>query len=155
MKKLVLLFTIMAVSIVSVTAQEAFINVKAGGNGIYYVGETDIGSIIEDQAFGYQFGAEFGFKFFKLLGFRGEANYVNNKFTLVTDRETGKLPDGTTGDYNIKETMNIINNGIQIPTSLTLDLGMLDINLGPNFEFLMSSIASSIKSNVKLIVSLF
>jgi hypothetical protein len=141
MKKLVLLFTIMAVSFVSVTAQEAYINVKAGANSIYYVGATDVNSIIEDEAFGYQFGAEFGFKFFKLLGFRGEANYVNNKFTLVTDRETGTAPDGTVGNYNIKETMNIINNGIQIPTSLTLDLGMFDINVGPNFEFLLSSVA--------------
>ena len=142
MKKLVLLFTIMAVSFVSVTAQEAYINVKAGANGIYYVGATDVNSIIEDQAFGYQFGAEFGFKFFKLLGFRGEANYVNNQFTLVTDRETGSAPDGSAGNFNIKETMNIINNGIQIPTSLTLDLGMFDFNLGPNFEFLLSSVAS-------------
>jgi len=122
-------------------AQQAYVNVKGGMNGVYNVGNTDISSVFENNP-GYQFGAEFGFKFFKILGFRAEANYVNNKFSISTDRSSGTLPDGSTGNFNIKETMNVINNGIQIPTSLTLDLGMLDVNIGPNFQFLLSSIAS-------------
>ena len=141
MKKVTLLFVGILLS-TSIMAQQAYLNVKGGVNGVYVLGETDVVSVFTGDEVGYQVGAEFGFKFLGLLGFRSEANYVNSKFTLVNERETGSLPDGTIGSFDITETMNIINKGIQIPTSLTLDLGMLDLNVGPNFEFLLSSLAS-------------
>lgn len=146
MKKVFLLLTMLAVMTSTMTAQRAYLNVKGGLNGVYNVGDADLQAVMNDP--GYQFGAEFGFKFFKILGFRGEANYVNNKFTITTDRTSGQLPDGSTGSYNIQEIMNVVNNGIQIPTSLTLDLGMLDLNVGPNFQFLLSSIASGSLTNL-------
>ena len=126
-------------------AQNAYVNVKVGVNGIYNVGETDIKQMFNDfteESPGYQFGVEYGAKLVSILGFRGEGNYVNGKFSYETDRQTTELPNGTMGSFNIKEKMNVINQGIQIPTSLTLDLGMLDFNVGPNFEFLFSSIAT-------------
>ncbi len=151
MKKIGLFFIVFTFSITTIIAQNAYINVKGGINGVYNIGDSDISSNISEilKNPGYNVGAEFGFKFFKILGFRGEANYVNNKFTLVTNRTSSELPGGQTGNFSFTETMDVINNGIQIPTSLTLDLGLLDINIGPNFEFLISSIASGDLSNIK------
>ena len=144
MKKTVLLFVMLSMMTNLIIAQNAYVNVKVGVNGLYNVGETDRQKMYEDfmENPGYQVGAEFGIKIFSILGFRGEANYVNGKFSYETERETTQLPDGTIGNFDITEKMNIINQGIQIPTSLTLDFGLLDVNIGPNFEFLISSIAT-------------
>ena len=145
MKKTVLLFAMLMMMTNVVISQNAYVNVKFGVNGVYNVGETDFKTMASEfieGAPGYQVGAEFGAKIVSILGFRGEANYVNGKFSYVSERQTTQLPDGTMGNFNITEKMNIINKGIQIPTSLTLDLGLLDLNVGPNFEFLLSSIAT-------------
>ena len=145
MKKTVLLFAMLMMMTNVVISQNAYVNVKFGVNGVYNVGETDFKTMANEfieGAPGYQVGAEFGAKIVSILGFRGEANYVNGKFSYVSERQTTQLPDGTMGNFNITEKMNIINKGIQIPTSLTLDLGLLDLNVGPNFEFLLSSIAT-------------
>jgi hypothetical protein len=145
MKKTVLLFAMLAMMTNLTIAQDAYINVKFGVNGVYNVGETDVKQMFNDfkeENPGYQFGAEYGVKLVSILGFRGEVNYVNGKFSYENEKKTTTLPDGTIGNFGITEKMNIINQGIQIPTSLTLDLGMLDVNVGPNFEFLISSIAT-------------
>ena len=145
MKKTVLLLAILAMITNVTIAQNAYVNVKVGVNGIYNVGETDVKAMFDEFTNGnpgYQVGAEFGTKLVSILGFRGEANYVNGKFSYTSERQTAQLPDGTIGSFDITEKMNVINQAIQIPTSLTLDLGIIDLNVGPNFEFLFSSIAS-------------
>lgn len=153
MKKTVLLFAMFAIMTNLTIAQDAYVNVKFGVNGIYNVGETDVQQMFNDfkeESPGYQFGVEYGAKIVSILGFRGEVNYVNGKFSYENEKQTTKLPDGTIGNFDITEKMNIINQGIQIPTSLTLDLGLIDINAGPNFEFLFSSIASGSLEAVNL-----
>jgi hypothetical protein len=145
MKKTVLLFTVLALFANLAMAQNANVNIKFGINGVYNVGETDLGTMFQDfkdENPGYQVGAEFEAKLLSILGFRGEVNYVNGKFSYTNERTVNQLPDGTIGNFDIIEKMNIINKGIQIPTSLTLNLGLLDLNVGPNFEFLLSSVAS-------------
>ena len=123
-------------------------------NGVYNVGETDFGTITSEffNDPGYLVGLEYQAKLFSILGFRGEANYVNGKFSYEHERMTGSIPSlpNFNGNFDVKEVMNVVTNGIQIPTSLVLDLGLLDVNVGPSFEYLFSSVATGTLSATNL-----
>ena len=155
MKKSILLLTLLLATASFLTAQKASINIKGGVNGIYNVGTTDIkeaANTFFGGDPGYQIGAEFQTNLATILGFRGEVNYVNGKFTYEQEKNTNTVPNFNSNgnNFRVTEVMNVVNQGIQIPTSLTFDLGLIDINAGPNFEFLLSSVASGSLSAINL-----
>lgn len=127
-----------------------FGGIKAGTNGTLFLSDQ-----IKSQKFdeiyqngqGYQFGGEFGYHLFSIVGAKIEGSYQNNAFELVQTQLTDMLPDGTMqNNSSVEEVMRIKNGSIRFGGSMYLELGRLSLSAGPDLNYLFSSIGDVTRS---------